>query len=92
MSLIKKLMNWLREEPDTQQTATHISVKNTGDAVAVGKDSRANTGVTITSSSSGVIMTGSRVTIRGQRGPVNINGSIYRKGDPLPEGVDITWV
>ena len=92
MSFIKKIINWLNEEP-AQQPTTSVTVKNTGDAVAVGKGSYSNTGVTIRGSSSegSVIMTGSKVTIRGQRGPVNINGKIYNKGDKLPEGVDITW-
>jgi hypothetical protein len=87
-SLFRIILDWLNEE---DQPKTRITVKNSGTAVANGKGSYSNTGVTLRSCSGSVTMTGRNITIRRQSGPVEINGRIYRKGDPLPEGVDITW-
>lgn len=53
-----------------------ISVKNTGDAVAIGPGSSAITGVQMSTNSDFV----------------KINGKTYRKGDKLPKGVDIRWL
>lgn len=91
MSLVKTIIQWFKPKPVKKQAATHIHVRNTGSVSAHGAGSYANSGVSVVSSRGDVIMTGSRVTIRGQVGPVNINGQVYDRGDPLPEGVDITW-